>query len=292
MTVVQSKPFKLEAWQTNRTANSASYKMKVSRRNGYFWGHHEKAWIQNHNGRVFYWNAPSTGSDYNHWRWNGRIYYIIDANNVAWDLNNKYWPGATASDTHKALDSWESPEYTVPINRGNAKSGSTTITVGIFTTYTDIFKTLKLDLPLYTSEVANISNISFTGECDDRYVQNRYIRLRASYTNPENFYHATITGPGLNETFDTSYSKNIAVTNAMHNTTRTYTITIKGDDGVVYKTQSVSVYIEPSGVGIWYKQNNKPKECYHVYYKNNQGNIIEVTEAWYKRNSQNIKTVK
>ena len=95
-----------------------------------------------------------------------------------------------------------------------------------------------------------------------------------------------------NPSFDTSYSKDIAVTNAMHNTTRTYTITIKGDDGVVYKTQSVSVYIEPSGVGIWYKQNNKPKECYHVYYKNNQGNIIEVTEAWYKRNSQNIKTVK
>jgi hypothetical protein len=40
------------------------------------------------------------------------------------------------------------------------------------------------------------------------------------------------------------------------------------------------------------RHGGQTKEVFHVYYKNNSGKIIEVTEAWYRRNGINIKTVK
>ena len=78
----------------------------------------------------------------------------------------------------------------------------------------------------------------------------------------------------------------------MFNTTQKFSISIKGKDGQEYHTTNSSILVQPSGVGIWYKGNNKMNEVYHVYYKNNNGEMIDVTEAWAKLGGKIIKTVK
>ena len=122
--------------------------------------------------------------------------------------------------------------------------------------------------------------------------QNRKIRIAVSFTNPSSYYTGKLTGPGLAASGITnSYSTTQDVTYSMFKTTRKYTFVVTGADGTS-KTVSKEVYIEPGGVGIWHRQNNQAKECFHVYYKNELGEIIEATEAWYRRNSQNIQTIK
>jgi hypothetical protein len=292
--LVQRTAFQVEAWQTGSGADWASYRMVVSRRGSYFWGSSEGVAVHDHNGHVTYWAAPGKTS----WKYFadtnpavGNWYRLYDSRNgwqaLSWKYYNPQQPGyvAAASLTY---------DRTVGISRGNNRQGSKTINIGIQSAYSDSrFLTCRGDLQLFTSKIADPSNVVISVTPDGIDVTDRYIRVSASFTNPEGYYTGNLyhNGNFLGSTAG-SISKNIPITTAMFETTQNFSFVITGKDGVSPVTKTASCKIEPSGVGIWYKQNNAMKEVFHVYYKNKNGEMIEVTEAWAKKNNQIIKTVK
>jgi hypothetical protein len=285
--LVQRTAFQVEAWQTGSTADSASYRMVVSRRGTYFWGTSNAVSVYDHNGRITYWAAPSKSS----WKWDGSVYYLNNYDGSKQVLSWNYWAPQAG---YVAANSLTYDRTVTGISRGNNRQGSRTINIGIQSTYSDSrFLTCRGDLTLTTSKIADVSNVSLSASADGKDVSDRYIRITASFTNPESYYTGYLYhGNSLLGSTAGSISKTVKITNAMFETTQGFTFVIKGKDGVTYSTKSASAYIEPSGVGIWYKQNSSAKECFHVYYKNSSGKIIEVTEAWAKRNNINVKTVK
>lgn len=284
--LVQRSAFQVEAWQTGSTADSASYRMVVSRRGTYFWGTLRAVAIHDHEGRIVYWSAPKKSS----WKWDGSVYYLNDYDGSKQVLSWEYWAPQSGYITANSL----TYDRTVSIDRGNNRQGSKTVNIGIQSTYTDSrFITCRGDLTLTTSKIADVSNVSLSVSADDKSISNRYIRVSASFTNPENYYTGYLYhGSTLLGSTTGSISQEIKITYDMFDTTQNFNFIIKGRDEITYSTKLASVNIEPSGVGIWYKQDNTMKEVFHVYYKNNNGDMIEVTEAWAKKNNQIIKTVK
>lgn len=288
--IAQAYHVTIDAWQTGSDAGGASYHVNMTRRNYAFWGGKEmcrvKLWSGWGEEYPYFWACPAKSS----WKWNGSNYYLLqhgswgDPQYLSW----YYW---APQDGYITGDSLSFDRY-VYIDRGASRQGSRTINIGTLNWSGNGWDSCTGNLTLTTSRIADVSNANLNVTCDSKESNPRYIRISASYTNPEGYYTGHISGPGINTDFTGSGSWTQAVTYDMYNTNRTYTLTIRGRDGTQYHSSSRTVYVEPGGVGIWRKENNQVKECFHVYYKNNQGNIIEVTEAWYKRNSQNIKTVK
>ena len=195
-------------------------------------------------------------------------------------------------DDWKTADVFEF-ERSVYINRGNARQASKTVSFKLANRgnwYNDMVGTVTI----YTSRVADVSNINFTTTADGKTVQNRHVHINASYTNPENYYTGRITGPGIDETFNGSISRNISIPRSWYNTTQRWILTIKGKDNTTYYTQPIDVYIEPSGVGVWYRNSSGAvKEVSKVYYRNSSGTIKDVTELWYRKNgNQIVRTTK
>lgn len=279
--IVQNTAWQVEAYQTSNTSSSATYTLKVSRIGSKFWGAAKVA-VHDHNGHVIYWAAPEKSK----WKY---------------DSTNKWWLGSTSN----RLD-WRfwnpEPGYitassltytrTVGISRGNNRQGSKTISVGIKSTLKDWTDTMG-SLTLTTTKVADVSGVSFSVKQSDKNANPRTMDVSMSFNNPENYYTGYIYHNGsLLQTITSTGAAIIHITNAMFNTNQRFQFIIKGKDGVTYVDKSASIYIEPSGVGIWYNQNGTAKEVFHAYYKNNSGDIIEVTEAWARKNNLNIKTVK
>ena len=279
--IVQNVAWQVEAYQTSNTSNSATYTLTVSRIGGKFWGAAKVA-VHDHNGHVIYWAAPEKSK----WKY---------------DSTNKWWLGNTSN----RLD-WRfwnpEPGYitassltytrTVSISRGNNRQGSKTISVGIKSTLKDWTDTMG-NLTLTTTRVADVSGVSLSVSQSDKNASSRIMTVSASFNNPESYYTGYLYHNGkLLDTTTSAVAAIINIHNSMFNTTQKFQFIIKGKDGVTYVDKPASLYIEPSGVGIWYNQNGSPKEVFHAYYKNNSGKIIEVTEAWARKNNLNIKTVK
>lgn len=282
--LVQCPAFQVEAEQISNTANSATYKMKVSRRNGYILGKAGLS-IYDHEGKIVNWAFPSVSS----WRWTGST-YLLDSNKGTLELGRAFWG---SNPDYLAASSVEYTR-TVNINRGNSRQGSTVVTIGVDSIFTGgYYNKCMGNLALYTSKVADVSNINFAVTADGKNVSNRNIYVTASFTNPESFYIGTVTHDKKElGTVTSSRTFTIPITYDMFNTTQHFTFSIKGKDGSLITNKTYSIKIEPSGVGIWYKQNNKVKEVDSVYYKNNNGEIIDVTEVWAKVGGKAIKTVK
>ena len=183
-------------------------------------------------------------------------------------------------------------DRTVNISRGaNERQAKKTLTIGLYDAG-GMGDSCVSTWTVYGTPIADPSDLTINVTVDPPTQQNRKIRISVSFTNPSDFYTGELTGPGLSASgITSSYSTTQDVTYSMFKTNRKYTFVVTGADGTS-KSVSKEVYIEPGGVGIWYNQNNQPKECFHLYYKNELGEIIEVTEAWYRRNSQNIQTIK
>lgn len=283
---VQKNGLQVEASQTSSTATSATYTMKVSRRGTYFWGLKDKIYVCDHNGRIICWAAPEKSK----WKWDGTNYYLTNSSGSKQTLSWEFWKPQSGYVAASSL----TYTRTVTINRGNARQGSKTINIGIESAYSGSnLSTCKGNLTLTTSKIADASNVVLTANADGVGVSDRYIRLSASFTNPENYYTGYLYhGSTLLGTTTNSISKEIKITNSMFETTQSFSFVIKGKDGVSYVTKPAECYVEPGGVGIWNRKDGVAKEVTNVYYKNNNGEIIEVTEAWVKRNNQAIKTVK
>ena len=284
MAVVENYAAGIKITQIASGSDWARYAVEYYRRNNAFWGLRNMCQIDV-NGELWWWACP----DKSMWNWDGSGYYLLEHGTwgTAKYLSYEFW----APQNGYLCDDYLYFERTVGINRGNSRQGSTSVRCSAYN-INGWWDTINCYETLYTTKIADVSNINFSVSCDAKTANPRYIRINASYNNPEGFYTGHISGPGINTDFTGSGSWTQEVTTSMFNTTRTYTLTIRGRDGTQYHSSSRDVYVEPGGVGVWYKQNNQPKEVYHVYYKNNYGAIIEVTEIWYKRNSQNIKTTK
>ena len=287
--LVQKKFYQIEAEQIGSTADSATYRMRASILNNGRWGTKGNIAIYDHNGRVVYWNAPELSK----WTWRDGGYYIWESYyNSGWIQLNWYYyndqPGY-------ALESvYEHTATVTGISRGNNRQGSKTINIGIKSTFTDSdFPNCIGDLTVYTSKIADVSNVRLSVSIDDVTETDRKIHVNVSFTNPESYYTGYIYHNGSQiGTVTSSNTIDIPVTYAMFNTTQKFSISIKGKDGQEYYSTNSSILVQPSGVGIWYKNNNKMNEVYHVYFKNNNGEMIDVTEAWAKLGGKIIKTVK
>lgn len=291
--IAQTKQVTIEAWQTNQTYNKAYYHVKVYRNGSYFWG--GAVWQNGNRVRgachleingeyVINWAAPVRSS----WKWDGSVYYLINGSDGSKQvLDWSFWAPQPGWITGNCLEY----DREVSINRGTGRQGSKSVPINVI--FENGWGSARGSLTVYTSKVNDVSNVSLSASVGDKSQTNRSITVSCSFTNPESYYTAylyhggTLLGSGTS-----GFSKSIAVTYAMYNTNQSFRLIIKGKDGVTYVDKSVSAYVEPGGVGIWSRHGGQTKEVFHVYYKNNSGKIIEVTEAWYRRNGINIKTVK
>ena len=287
--LVQRSAFQVEAWQTGSGSNWASYRMVVSRRGTYFWGSSSAIAIHDHNGHVIWWAAPVKSS----WYYDSGGYYLQNWSDGSGSKEYLSWKFYNPEPGYIAANS-VTYDRTVSISRGNSRQGSKTINIGIQSGWSDYrFTTCRGNLTLTTSKISDVSNVSLTVSVDGKNVTDRYIRISASFSNPESYYTGYLYHGGtLLGSTGGSISKNVKITTAMFNTTQGFSFVVKGKDGVTYTTKSASGYVEPSGVGIWVRHGGATKEVFHVYYKSSTGAIVEVSEAWYRRNNINIKTVK
>ena len=289
--------------QKTETATSVTYRVRVEMKNQNYWGGRAAHYILKYgDGAETHWACPVVGQW--GWSWNGSNYVYGNAT-----LAYEFWPNITWAFDHDCTN-WIAAWYLDTTNRqsigSKASLGDRTVSVSRGANERQARKTLTIGLydaggmgdscyanwTVYGKAIADPSNLSITVTVDPPTQQNRKIRITVSFDNPSNYYTGKLTGPGLAASgITSSYSTTQDVTYNMFKTTRKYTFVVTGADGTS-KTVSKEVYIEPGGVGIWHKQNNQAKECFHVYYKNELGEIIEATEAWYRRNSQNIQTIK
>jgi hypothetical protein len=279
--------FTVEATQTACGKDWAEYKLTVARANGMFWGGVDVISIHDHNGHVCWWAAPGLSE----WVWQNNQYELYDWATGWQALYWKFWnpePGYLAASSHTITRRVNN------ISRGNKRQGSKTVRVGVQSVYSDWrFTTCIINLPLTTEQIPLPSNVTLTATADDKTIPDRKIRIVASFSNPESYYTGMLYHNGvLIASSSDPITKEINITPVMFNTKQRFSFTIKGKDDIEHITpKETEVFIEPSGLGIWYK-DDEPKEVFHVYQKNNSGEIIEVTEAFCKRNNKIIKIVK
>ena len=280
--IEQNAAWQVEANQISNDSESATYSLTVSRKGSKFWGEAKVA-VHDHNGHVIYWACPERSK----WKYSAEYHWYLGSTTIN-ILDWRFWNPQPGYITASSL----SYTRTVNISRGNNRQGSRTVRVGVksgYSSWTDTW----VNLTLTTTRIADVSNVSLSVSQTDKNVNPRRITVSASFNNPENYYTGYLYHNGALLQTITSYGTAIIdITNTMFETTQKFQFVIKGTDGVTYVDKPAEIYIEPSGVGIWYNQNGSPKEVFHAYYKNNSGDIIEVTEAWARKNNLNIKTVK
>jgi hypothetical protein len=283
--------YTVTAEQVDENYLDARVKLTCTAKSGWYNGYGGSTWIKPYLDGTSYdqWAFPSLGS----WK-NRNGQKQLQLGNGTWiTLYSKYWNPATDGYT---VNSTYTVYKWIRIQNEIGKNREASKTVSFGTKSSNItsssYKGATKNITLYTRTIPEPSNVSFSGSVDSKDTYPRYIRLSASFTNQQSFYTGYLTGPGVNQSTSGSTSAAIPVDSSMFSTTKTYNFTIKGKDGTVYYNKNVSLFIEPGGVGIWYREGDTTKEVYHLYYKTSGGQIIEVNEAWYRRNSQNVLTVK
>lgn len=264
-----------------RTSSSSKYKLTVVRR-GTSWNGTESTQVVDHQGNLlFHWAFPALSS----WR-NESGTYKYYVNGVAKATLNWKFPNA-GYPQHRIGNILESDIITVPIARGNSRQGQITITAGV--KQSGVWKDCMVRATLSTTRIADVSKVLFT--IKEELEPTRRLVLTAEYVNPEDYYSSKIlkgntliaSGQNLVE---------IPITSDMFYTTQTYTLQVVGADNVVYETKSVSIAIEPIGVGVVVKDQNLPRELDGIFYKDDNGIIQEISEVWFRQSNSIEKTVK
>ena len=184
----------VDAWQTGNGSDWASYRVRLYRRNNAFWGNKTTCRIYLNGEYPHWWACPEKSA----WNWDGSNYYLLQYGSYGSKqyLSWEFWaPQAgyiTGSDIYY--------DRTVYINRGNSRQGQTTVRVGALDN-NYWWGDCLCDLTLSTTRIADVSNIAFTISCDDKTANPRYIRINASYSNPDGYYTGHISGPGINTDF-------------------------------------------------------------------------------------------
>ena len=184
---------------------------------------------------------------------------------------------------------------TVPINRGNSRKGTLDVVVGLEYKGNDQrFGSALQTLRLETAEIPVANIQSFSGSADGGNVTgDRYIRLACKFTNPEGYYQCRLydaNGTNLKTVGGTSLEHNILITKDMYQTTRRFIVELYGRDNSRYDRREITVSIEPSGAGLWVKENSIAREVNKTTFRN--VNHKEVKEVWIKKDGKWRKTRK
>lgn len=303
--------FNVTLYQTNKTATSATYKVKVNRNGTYFFGMSgSKIMVQHNDGSGYKNIVVASGVDdardvgkelkrwafpkLSSWKYDG-LYYLYD--NGRQNLWGHFYPQwddkelgfVTGSEIY-------SKEYTVNIDRGANKKGYKTVKARIDGTSGD-FGDVEVTLDLETTEVSPARIKAFQVLQSDVKDKNRKISLSISIENPESYYTLIVKHGNVelfNEIGASEFCIDIPITREMYDSMQTFSATILCANGETEVSETTrEIYIEDSGVGITYKANsNNLKEVEEVWYKDEYGNISEVTEVWVKKAKQVVKTIK
>lgn len=277
--------------QIGKTANSATYRCVVScARNSYYGININTAPIGvfDHNGCFYYIGWPKRSAWRSGW---GTPDYRFDGRWV-----DSWWGNHQADLLEDFTFTFE---RTVSINRGNSRKGTKYIEVGVHSGYDDMgyrtdFNTCMRGITLETSTIAEAKvSGNLTCSVDSPQVADRYIRLNANFSNPENFYTAKLydkNNKEIKSSTGTSISLNIPITKDMYQTNVSYTCKIWGKDGKCYDTKTTgTVYVEPSGVGVTVK-NSGIHDVSTMNFRN--VNTKEIKEVWIKINDKIYQTRK
>lgn len=287
---------KIEVRQNSEWASGANYTVRISRLKSRFWASYRCVEIKIDGVHIGYWNAPPVGS----WLGSGvgNHYLWMNGGRSARGNDRKIYLSASAERDSDTMF-FNSREFTYNKNfsRGNSRQGFANLSVSVIKVRSSgsWWDSVYGNIELYTSKIADVDGVSLTVTVDSTSTSNRQIRITGNFNNKESFYTGRITGPGVDVSWGGG-SKTVTqtVTYSMFNTNRTYTLTIKGNDGTQYSNISKSTgNIEPHGCGIWVRNGGTTKESYTVWYK--QAGRVEpvlVNEAWVRRGSSNYKTTK
>lgn len=276
---------------SRRTANSSTYKCTVSRINGSYFGYCHTGYslaIKAYNSYKYNWGFPEKSA----WKasWGTLSYYLEE-------------PGRFIDCGFGELEGLAAKSYTweeeVPINRGNSRQGSISITVGIkanknnSSLFPDDLKTITLS----TTEIPKATLNSFEVTADPNTINERYIHIAGTYSNPENYFTARVYNqktPGsyvyISEEGDTSFNFSVPITEDMYNTSQRYVVEIVGKDSVIDVTGIKDATVQPSGVGLAVKIDNVPREVSTAHLWN--VTTKDIPEIWIKIDDKIIKTIK
>lgn len=289
MATKESRYIKVEAEEivSRRTSNSSTYKCTVSRKEapsshyGYCQLDRILLFTKANWNYFMMWGFPSKSQ----WKssWGTQSWILRD--NASYDVGFGWLPSTT-------VDSY-TWEETISISRPtNSKQGSKKVKIGQDkgSASSADWGPNMIELTLYTTKIADPSNLSISASVDDRSKKDRKIRISASFQNKEGFYSGAIYEGNTKLTDGLSHT--VSITKAMYGTTKTYKLVVTGRDGSRYETSTTTSTIEASGVGVHVKKSGKPKEVKEVWYKDKKGNIHEITELWVRKNKTNCETVK
>lgn len=189
---------------------------------------------------------------------------------------------------------FESREFTdeIPIKRGNARQGSAEVTVGVYagSNISSDFGTTLKTIRVYTSKVADASNVTLTVEVDSTTPSTRKLIVKGGFTNPENYYNMRLFKNGTQiKDFTGEYTEDIPVSASE---TINFELRIYGADGTYYKELTVpkSITIAPVGPGVSIKSNNNVVGVVEMNLKN--VTLKNISEVWIKKDGKLYKTVK
>jgi hypothetical protein len=189
---------------------------------------------------------------------------------------------------------------TVSLDRTNKRKATKTISIGVKTSKdTEKFPTVLKEITFETLEIpeSKFEETTLNYSVDSPNTSGaRYIRLSATFKNPEGFYTAKIysnsgTILAVSSANATSVSCNVKVTEDMYQTKPVFKATLWGKDGSQYSTISTpsNTYIEPSGAGVTVK-NSGIRSVSKMAFRNVTNK--EIKEVWIKIGGKIYKTKK
>lgn len=256
----------------------------ISRTNSAYFGYcdyYRCLAIKRATGRYKYWGFPVSYSWRSEW---GAPSWILSSqqyvNNQFGYLQGELFESRTFTDT-------------VYINRGNARQNSVEVRVGVESgsnINSDFGTTLKT-IRVYTSKIADASDVRLSVEVDPITEQERYIKVKGGFTNPEGHYNMRLYRNGSQIPFNGEYQE--LITEELFENVINFELRIYGADGTYYKelTKTASTNkIESSGPGVSVNNNGTICDVTHMYLNNVTHKIIP--EVWIKKDGKVYKTVK
>lgn len=300
--------FTVSVTQTGSTATSATYKCTVARVNNAYFGYlsdNQYLVLKGYNKGIKFWGFPEHGN----WAWS---YFGAEPSAQLYDGNYHTHGGYTLQSTLKASTYWTE---TVPISRGTSRQGTKKITVGVIGgPYNGSdFSTLTKTITLKTTEIPKPAAPTITVSVDPITETNRYINISVTFKKylttyngvQQNYYRATLYDKNnkvVTSKRTTSFTHKIKVTQAMFNTTQTYTVKLIGLDGAVYATKKASVSVKPNSVGLSFKSKIVDEESGDIIEDKvysittahlNNVTVKNIPEVWIKNeNGDIVKTTK
>ena len=276
-----SDPKQIE-WHSNK----AVIQYTISRTNSAYFGfcdYYTCLAIKRANGRYKYWGFPVKSKWKSSW---GEPSWYLQAS------------GRYRTNQFGNMDGvlFESQTFTdeITINRGNSRQGSVEVEVGVLagSNVSSDFGTTTKKVRVYTSKIADASNVTLSVEVDPITEDERFITVKGGFTNPEGHYNMRLYRNGIQvNNFNGEYKE--AITEDKFYNSINFELRIYGADGTYYKEltkQASSGIIEPAGAGVYIQTASEVADVSTMHLKNVTHK--EISEVWINVNGKIIKTVK